>query len=127
MTKKMNHLLKLEELGQFLLSILLFSQLDYAWWIFPVCILLPDLSMTGYLFNSKTGAFFYNLFHHKLVAIIILTLGIGLNNSLLHLVGVILFGHSSLDRFLGYGLKFNDNFKNTHLGWIGKDKMNLKN
>lgn len=32
----------------------------------------------------------------------------------------ILFGHSAMDRIFGYGLKFNDNFKNTHLGWIGK-------
>ncbi|MGB0176501.1 MAG: DUF4260 family protein, partial [Owenweeksia sp.] len=49
MTKEMNTLLKLEEVGQFLLSIILFSQLDYAWWVFPACILLPDLSMIGYV------------------------------------------------------------------------------
>jgi hypothetical protein len=45
MTKKMTMLIKLEELGQFLLSIVLFCQLDYQWWIFPALILLPDLSM----------------------------------------------------------------------------------
>lgn len=120
MTNKMNNLLKLEELGQFILSIILFSQLDYFWWIFPICILLPDLSMIGYLINTKTGAWLYNFFHHKLVAIIIMISGFWLNNSLLTLAGVILFGHSSMDRMFGYGLKFNDDFKNTHLGWIGK-------
>ena len=116
----MNNILKLEELGQFLLSIVLFNQLDYAWWIFPACILLPDLSMIGYLSNPKTGAWLYNFFHHKLLAIIILVIGFWLNNSLLALSGVILFGHSAMDRIFGYGLKFNDDFKNTHLGWIGK-------
>lgn len=120
MTNKMNNLLKLEELGQFILSIILFSQLDYSWWIFPICILLPDLSMIGYLINTKTGACLYNFFHHKLVAIIIMISGFLLDNSLLILAGVILFGHSSMDRMFGYGLKFNDDFKNTHLGWIGK-------
>jgi len=115
----MNNLLKLEELGQFLLSLILFNQLDYSWWVFPACILLPDLSMIGYLVNPKIGAWFYNFSHHKLVAISILVLGYGLNNSLLILAGVILFGHSAMDRIFGYGLKFNDNFKNTHLGWIG--------
>jgi len=119
MTKNMNNLLKLEELGQFLLSLILFNQLDYSWWVFPACILLPDLSMIGYLVNPKIGAWFYNFSHHKLVAISILVLGYGLNNSLLILAGVILFGHSAMDRIFGYGLKFNDNFKNTHLGWIG--------
>lgn len=120
MSNKMNNLLKLEELGQFLLSIILFSQLDYTWWVFPACILLPDLSMIGYLASPKTGAWLYNFFHHKLVAIVILILGFCLSNSLITLSGIILFGHSAMDRIFGYGLKFNDNFKNTHLGWIGK-------
>lgn len=120
MKNGMNNILKLEELGQFLLSIILFNQLDYAWWIFPAFILLPDLSMIGYLANPKTGAWMYNFFHHKMVAVTILILGVCLNSSLLSLAGVILFGHSAMDRILGYGLKFNDSFKNTHLGWIGK-------
>ncbi|MEO6904112.1 MAG: DUF4260 domain-containing protein [Bacteroidia bacterium] len=120
MNKGMTNLLKLEEVGQFLLSIILFNQLNYAWWIFPACILLPDLSMVGYLANPKIGAWLYNLFHHKLFAVLILIVGLWLTNSLLTLVGVILFGHSAMDRIFGYGLKYNDNFKNTHLGWIGK-------
>src|SRR5690606_28164597 len=115
----MNNLLKLEELGQFLLSILLFAQLDYAWWVFPACILLPDISMLGYVFNAKLCAWSYNFFHHKLLAIAILIPVYCLNDSLHILVGVILFGHSAMDRIFGYGLKFNDNFKHTHLGWIG--------
>lgn len=118
----MKNLLKLEEIGQFLLSIILFSQLDYDWWVFPVCLLLPDLSMIGYLFSPKTGAMSYNFFHHKLVAILVLIVGLWLNNPLITLAGVILFGHSAMDRIFGYGLKFNDDFKHTHLGWIGKKK-----
>ena len=55
-SSQMNGLLRLEEVGQFLLSILLFNQLNYAWWVFPACILLPDLSMIGYLVNTKIGA-----------------------------------------------------------------------
>jgi len=117
----MKGILKLEEVGQFLLSIILFFPLDYAWWIFPLCILLPDLSMLGYLINTKVGAWLYNFFHHKFVAIAILIFGYFLDNSLIMLTGVILFGHSALDRIFGYGLKFNDNFKHTHLGWIGKN------
>lgn len=120
MLKEMKNLIKLEELGQFLLSIMLFNQLDYAWWIFPLCILLPDLSMIGYLVNTKIGAWLYNFFHHKLLAILILALGYWADNSILILSGAILFGHSSMDRIFGYGLKFNDNFKKTHLGWIGR-------
>lgn len=118
----MNNLIKLEELGQFLLSILLFSQLDYAWWVFPALLLLPDLSMIGYLANPQIGAWIYNFFHHKLTAIAVLILGLWLNISWLILAGVILFGHAAMDRIFGYGLKFRDSFKHTHLGWIGKSQ-----
>jgi len=31
-----------------------------------------------------------------------------------------LFGHSSFDRVMGYGLKHEDAFQNTHLGRIGR-------
>lgn len=127
MTMQMIRLLKLEELGQFILSILLFNQLEYPWWIYPACLLLPDLSMIGYGYNSRFGAWIYNLFHHKFIAVLLLTLGIGLNESTLKLIGVILFGHASMDRIFGYGLKFQDDFKNTHLGWIGnKEKVGLR-
>ena len=34
------------------------------------------------------------------------------------LAGVLLFSHINLDRMLGYGLKYPDNFKNTHLNNI---------
>lgn len=120
MTKQMSNLLKLEALGQFLLSIILFSRLNYAWWVFPACILLPDLSMIGYIFNSKTGAWLYNFFHHKLVAVLVFALGIYLEIPIITLAGLILFGHSAMDRMFGYGLKYVDDFKHTHLGWIGK-------
>ncbi|MHC5309909.1 DUF4260 domain-containing protein [Myroides sp. LJL116] len=114
----MNKLLKLEQLGNFLLSIVLFSNLDYSWWVFPACILLPDLSMIGYCFNAKTGAYLYNIFHHKLLAVIIFSAGFYFEDSVLMLIGIILFGHCAMDRVLGYGLKYKDNFKHTHLGWI---------
>ncbi len=115
----MKNLLKLEELAQLILAIILFNQLDYAWWIFIACILLPDVSMIGYMFNTKLGAFLYNLFHHKLLAIAVLAVGLWLHHSPLTLAGIILFAHSAMDRIFGYGLKFDDSFKNTHLGKIG--------
>ncbi len=112
--------LKLEELAQFILGIVLFSQLEYAWWWFPVLLFLPDIGMIGYLVNTKIGAITYNVFHHKAVAIVIGLLGFYFNNPLLILIGVILFSHASFDRIFGYGLKYSDSFKNTHLGIIGK-------
>lgn len=116
----MNQLLKVEEAAQWALSIFLFSQLPYAWWWYPALILLPDLSMIGYAFNTRVGASLYNVFHHKALGVVLGVLGFGVGSSALMLAGIILFGHSAMDRMLGYGLKYNDSFKHTHLGMIGK-------
>jgi hypothetical protein len=116
----MKTVLKIEELLMFVLGIYLFNQLDYSWWWFPTLILLPDISMLGYLLNPKTGAILYNSIHHKGIAIAIYFIGIYLQIDLLQLIGVILFSHAAMDRIFGYGLKYFDAFSNTHLGKIGK-------
>lgn len=114
----MKSVLKLEELLQFALGIYLFSTLSYTWWWFLVLILLPDIGMLGYLINTKTGALTYNVLHHKGLAILIFLAGIYFEIEVMQLIGTILFSHAALDRVFGYGLKYADNFKNTHLGHL---------
>lgn len=116
----MKNILKVEELAQFILGIFLFSQLDFAWWWFPALILIPDIGMIGYAFNTQIGALIYNIFHNKGIAIAVYLAGMYLSNPILSLTGIILFSHSAMDRIFGYGLKYPDSFKNTHLGKIGK-------
>jgi len=116
----MKTLIKLEELFLTLLSLYLFLALDYAWWWFLILFLTPDISMLGYLLNSKVGALSYNVVHHKGLAITLYILGALVHAPWLQLVGLILLGHSSLDRVFGYGLKHTDSFQHTHLGMIGR-------
>lgn len=116
----MKNTLKLEELMMLILGIYLFSLLDYAWWWFLVLILTPDIGMLGYLFGDKIGAFSYNIFHHKGLAILVYLFGVFLVVPLCQLIGVILFSHAAMDRVFGYGLKYDKGFKYTHLGEIGK-------
>ncbi len=117
----MKTIIKLEELGLFLFGIYLFSQLNYAWWWFLILILAPDLSMIGYAFGNKTGALLYNLFHHRAIALLVYLAGIYFFNTTFQLAGIILFSHSSMDRMMGYGLKYETGFKFTHLDKIGKN------
>ena len=116
----MKNLLKLEELFMFGLSIFFFSKLDFAWWWYPVLFFTPDLSMLGYLVNTQVGAWTYNFIHVKALGIVIYVIGAMLASQPLQLTGLILFGHSSMDRVLGYGMKYPDAFKHTHLGMIGE-------
>ena len=116
----MKTILKLEELAQMILGIYLFYLLPFSWWWFIALILAPDIGFLGYAFGNKVGAIVYNIFHHKGVAIAIYLLGSYLSEPIVQLVGVILFSHSAMDRFFGYGLKLDKGFKFTHLGEIGK-------
>ena len=118
----MKNLIKLEEAALLALGIYLFSLLPYAWWWFPALILAPDLSMAGYVFGTTTGAWMYNFFHHRGVAIMLYLGGIFLSLPVLQLAGILLFSHSAMDRMFGYGLKYKQGFKFTHLGAIGKQE-----
>lgn len=115
----MKTLIKFEEAAQVALSIVLFSQLPFAWWTFPALFLLPDLSMLGYLISAKVGGFTYNLVHHKALGIALGVAGLFLGTNELMFAGILLFGHSSLDRAMGYGLKYDKGFTYTHLGEVG--------
>ena len=101
----MKTLIKLEELAFVLLSFYLFLALDYAWWWFPLLFFVPDVSMIGYLINSKVGALAYNFIHHKALAILLYLFGSLTRLPVLQLAGLVMFGHSSLDRVLGFELQ----------------------
>lgn len=116
----MNKIIRLEELAMFLAGIFAFSFLPLAWWWFLVLLFIPDVGMLGYLYDKKTGAFIYNLWHHKGLAIGLTLAGFYFDDLYLQVAGIIMFSHSSLDRLLGYGLKYDKGFKFTHLGEIGK-------
>ena len=116
----MKSIIRLEELAMLGLSICALAKYQADWWWYLLLIIGPDISMTGYLGGKRAGAFVYNLFHHKGVAVLIIVAGFILSIEWLVMTGIILFGHSSMDRFFGYGLKTEQGFKYTHLGLIGK-------
>lgn len=101
----MKALIRLEEIALVVLSLYLFLELDFAWWWFPLLFFVPDVSLIGYLFNPKAGAFTYNFIHHKALAVSLYLLGAVMQLHALELAGVVMFGHSSLDRVLGFGLQ----------------------
>jgi len=101
----MKTLIKLEELAFVLLSLYLFLALDYAWWWFPLLFFVPDVSLIGYLINRNVGAIMYNFIHHKALAILLYLTVSFIQWPELQLAGLVMFGHSSLDRVLGFGLQ----------------------
>ncbi|MFI5195502.1 MAG: DUF4260 domain-containing protein [Chitinophagales bacterium] len=118
----MQNLLKIEQVIQLILGIiaLYYQPIHFAWWLWIILFLSPDLSMVGYIWNSKVGATLYNIAHHKAIAGLLIISGVIFRFPILLLAGLLLWSHSSFDRIMGYGLKYNNSFQHTHLGHIGK-------
>lgn len=116
----MKNIIKLEELAMFALSAWALYYFHAEWWYYLLLLFGPDISMIGYAAGNRTGGFLYNVFHHKGIAIAVFLLGFLLPDRIIQLAGIILFGHSSMDRLFGYGLKLKEGFRHTHLGMIGK-------
>lgn len=116
----MKLVLRIEELAMALAAGILLYLDNVSWWWYLIFAVGPDISFLGYGFGNKAGAILYNIFHHKAIAIALFGLGFFLGNDNVSLAGIAMFGHSSMDRFFGYGLKHFEGFKFTHLGQIGK-------
>ncbi len=115
----MKNIIRLEEFAMLAASIFALAYLKVDWWYYLILFLGPDIGMLGYIFGNNIGAACYNLFHHKGIAAVLFLIGFVYNYWMLQVIGLILFGHSSMDRMLGYGLKYSKGFKFTHLGVVG--------
>jgi hypothetical protein len=113
-------ILRIEAITLFLAGVIGYLQLNgHPIWLLPL-LLAPDLSMIGYLRGSRLGAITYNLVHNLAIALALLAVGWVTAIAPLALAGAVLVAHVGMDRALGYGLKLPTDFRDTHLGRIGR-------
>ena len=112
-------LLRLEALAAVVFGVTAYAMLGQSWIVFAVLFFVPDLFMAGYLVSPRVGAWSYNLVHTYVTPALVAASGF--------VFGPIAFGiaaiwvaHIGMDRMLGYGLKKETGFQDTHLGRIGK-------
>jgi hypothetical protein len=103
-------------------AVVAFSTTHQAWWLIPAVLLLPDLFMAGYFKSTRVGAHLYNLVHVTPLPAIVIALGWHQHHQLLLALGLVWLAHIGMDRVLGYGLKYDDDFQHTHLGRIGSSE-----
>jgi hypothetical protein len=113
-------LLRLEGLCVLAVSAFAYSKFGAGWGTFFIWFLLPDVSFLGYLAGSKVGAVTYNTAHSYVGAAACLAFSLASSSQLALVVSLIWFSHLGFDRALGYGLKYGQGFRYTHLGPIGK-------
>lgn len=111
--------LRLEGLAAFVAGLAIFGTAGGPWLLALPLLLVPDLSMIGYLHGPRLGAITYNLVHNWALGLAVLGAGVWAGADALTLAGAILVAHVGMDRAMGYGLKLPTSFHDTHLGRIG--------
>ncbi|WP_435073717.1 DUF4260 domain-containing protein [Halorubrum sp. HHNYT27] len=107
--------LRVEGLAVLGIALASYFTLDGPIWMLIILALAPDVSMIGYLAGPRLGSLSYNIVHTYTLPIALGSLGFWADIRMALLVALIWAGHIGLDRFVGYGLKFESGFKNTHL------------
>ncbi len=113
-----NLLLRLEGTAVFFAALYFYIQQGYTGWVFWVLLLWPDIAIVAYVFNKQTGAFLYNLLHSYAFSIMLIGVSVLFSLPLALQIGLIWMAHIGMDRLFGYGLKYMDDFKSTHLGRV---------
>ena len=112
--------LRIEGAAAFAAGLAIFGAAGGPWLLLLPLLLVPDVSMIGYLRGPRLGAFTYNLVHTWAAGIVVLGLGIWPGIGTLVIAGAVLVAHVGMDRAAGYGVKLPTSFHDTHLGRIGK-------
>jgi hypothetical protein len=108
-------LLRAEGLVLFAAALALYLREDYSILLLVVLFLAPDLSFVGLAGGPRVGAITYDAAHTYVGPILLASASLigewmpGVE------LGLIWMAHIGIDRALGYGLRYPDAFRDTHL------------
>ena len=111
-------LLHLEGLAVLVAAIVCYGYQGYSWLAFILLLLVPDVTMAGYLVNNQVGSIVYNIGHTYVLPLLLGVLSLLFSAPLGLQLALIWLAHIGMDRVLGYGLKYEDGFKSTHLSRV---------
>jgi hypothetical protein len=108
-------LLRVEGAAAAAAALLIYVHHGHPWWLFVLLILAPDLTFVGYLGGARIGAALYNCAHTYTAPIALAVVGDDATSRTAIAIALTWIMHIGVDRALGYGLKYPDGFKLTHL------------
>ena len=108
-------LLRLEGLAVLVGAVLAYRAIGASWTLFALLLLLPDLSLAGYLAGPRAGAVVYNAVHTYIGPSVLAAVAYFGAAPRAWPICLIWFAHIGMDRVAGFGLKFPTAFKDTHL------------
>lgn len=107
--------LRIEGLAVLVGALVVYFIQDGPVWLLIVLGLAPDLSMFGYLLGPRRGSHIYNVVHTYVSPLVLAGVALFFEAHFGLLVALIWIGHIGADRLVGYGLKFETGFTDTHL------------
>jgi Domain of unknown function (DUF4260) len=108
-------LLRLEGLVLFAAALALYLREDYSILLLVVLFLAPDLSFVGLAGGERLGAVAYDVAHTYVGPVLLASASLIGEWTTGVQLGLIWLAHIGIDRALGYGLRYPDAFKDTHL------------
>ena len=108
-------LLHLEGLALFAAALVVYLDRDYSLLLAAALFLAPDVSFAGYLAGPRIGSYVYNAVHTLVGPLALGAVGVAADERAAVAIALGWLGHNGLDRALGYGLKYETAFKDTHL------------
>jgi len=96
-------------------ALLAFSLTGGRWWLFGALILVPDVSMAGYLVSRRVGAITYNAGHSLVIPAALVAINPVAGNPFVLELGLIWATHIGIDHVFGYGYKYPTAFRDTNL------------
>lgn len=114
------HFQRAESAAIAVLAAAAFVDTGFQWWWLLALFLVFDVSMVGYAWGPRLGAWTYNAFHSYIAPAALGIASLLDGSRWMLFVALVWAFHIAVDRMLGYGLKFCDAFTHTHLGDIGR-------
>ena len=115
MDMKPKLLLPIEGAAVLFAACILYHRSHASWLWFALLFFTPDVFMLGYLINKRLGATVYNFGHTYIAPFVLFSaLWIARARSFTWLP-LIWLAHIGFDRLIGYGLKYETAFNDTHL------------
>lgn len=108
-------LLRLEGLVLFACALALYVREDYSILALVLLFLAPDLSFLGLAGGPRVGAVAYDAAHTYAGPILLASVAAIVEWDAGLMLGLIWLAHIGIDRALGYGLRYPDAFRDTHL------------
>jgi hypothetical protein len=108
-------LLRLEGLVLFAAAVTLYVREDFSILVLVLLFLAPDLSFVGLTGGARLGAVAYDVAHTYVAPVLLASVSILAEWNVGVQLGLIWLAHIGFDRALGYGLRYPDAFRETHL------------